>query len=106
MAHAALIFGIRQADQQMGWGWYVREGIFYVSGALIYVVRLSLQMKSADKADLGKAKIPERWYSGRFDLWGSSHQIFHVCVLFGAACHLTGALKAFRYNHDTTTMRC
>jgi adiponectin receptor len=40
MTHAAMQFGIAQASLQMGWNWNVGEGIFYGSGALIYVVRL------------------------------------------------------------------
>lgn len=30
------------------------------------------------------ARIPESWAPGRFDYFGSSHQIFHVFVLLGA----------------------
>lgn len=43
--------------------------------------------------------MPERLRPGRFDIWGSSHQIFHVLVLMAAATHLTGLLKAFDYRH-------
>ena len=29
-------------------------------------------------------KMPEKWSNtGRFDFLGASHQIFHLCVLFG-----------------------
>ena len=38
MTHAALRFGIPQARRQMGWAWYVGEGICYVGGAVIYAV--------------------------------------------------------------------
>jgi adiponectin receptor len=30
------------------------------------------------------ARIPERWYPKRFDIWGNSHQIVHVLVVLGA----------------------
>jgi predicted membrane channel-forming protein YqfA (hemolysin III family) len=43
MTHAALQFGIPQARRQMGWAWYVGEGIFYVSGAAIYAVSIMCQ---------------------------------------------------------------
>ncbi|KAH7021004.1 hemolysin-III related-domain-containing protein [Microdochium trichocladiopsis] len=89
MTHAAQRFGVHQAGLQMGWDWYVGEGIFYVLGAIIYV-----------------NKVPEKWKPGYFDIWGSSHQIFHACVLIGAWCHLNGVVKAFKYNHDPQTMRC
>lgn len=53
-----------------------------------------------------QTKVPERFAPGRFDVWGSSHQIFHICVLLGAASHLAGAIKGFDYNHDPITRRC
>lgn len=37
---------------------------------------------------------------GKFDIWGSSHQIFHVLVVCAAAAHLMGLLKAFDYEHN------
>ncbi|TVY78554.1 ADIPOR-like receptor SPBC12C2.09c [Lachnellula suecica] len=89
MTHAALQFGIAQARRQMGWDWYVGEAIFYLLGALIYSI-----------------KIPERWNPGLFDIWGSSHQIFHVCVVLGIACHLIGAVNAVAYNNSPETKRC
>lgn len=47
-----------------------------------------------------QARIPERWRPGAFDIWGSSHQIFHVLVVLAAATHLVGLLKAFDYEHS------
>ena len=44
--------------------------------------------------------MPERWHPGRFDIWGSSHQIFHVLVVLAAATHLVGLLKAFDHEHS------
>ena len=42
MTHAALTFGIDQANRQMGWYWYIREAMWYVGGAVIYMVCLAL----------------------------------------------------------------
>jgi adiponectin receptor len=36
MTYAATEFGIRQAHQQMGWGWFILEAVFCISGALVY----------------------------------------------------------------------
>jgi len=47
-----------------------------------------------------KARVPERWRPGAFDIWGSSHQIFHVLVVMAAAAHLIGLLKAFDNEHS------
>ncbi|XP_078520798.1 adiponectin receptor protein 2-like [Lissotriton helveticus] len=34
------------------------------------------------------ARIPERFFPGKFDIWFHSHQIFHVLVVAGAMIHL------------------
>lgn len=43
--------------------------------------------------------MPERWRPGTFDIFGSSHQIFHVLVLLAAASHFVGLLNAFDHEH-------
>jgi len=63
--------------------WVVLQGALYIIGAVIYA-----------------ARVPERLKPGRFDIWGSSHQIFHVLVLLAAASHLVGLIKAFDYEHS------
>lgn len=42
----------------------------YLTGAGLYVLR-----------------IPERFFPGKFDIWASSHQLFHVCVVSAALVH-------------------
>jgi adiponectin receptor len=54
-------------------------GATYIGGALIFVFR-----------------IPERYFPKKFDCIGSSHQIFHVCVVAGCAIHFNDAMKLFR----------
>ncbi|GMN34900.1 hypothetical protein TIFTF001_004970 [Ficus carica] len=48
----------------------VLMGVFYGLGALVYA-----------------ARIPERWWPGKFDIAGHSHQLFHVLVVAGAYTH-------------------
>ena len=45
--------------------------------------------------------VPEKWKPGRFDLWFSSHNLFHVLVLMGAVVHYRAALVllAWRDHH-------
>ena len=38
-------------------------------------------------AGLYAARIPERFFPGKFDIWASSHQLFHICVLIAAYIH-------------------
>ncbi len=59
--------------------WYF-GGISYVIGALMYINR-----------------IPEKFKPGKFDFFGSSHQIFHVFVVFGVVFHYIGCLDAYYY---------
>ena len=67
----------------MGLFYLVLQGVLYIFGAAIYACR-----------------IPERFAPGRFDLFGSSHQIFHGFVLAAALTHLFGLYKAYEYWHE------
>jgi len=89
MTHAVQKWGRAQVDAQMGWDLLFLEGLCYITGALIYATR-----------------IPERWRPGAFDIWGSSHQIFHLFALFGAILHMHAIIRAFDYNHNPATRRC
>ncbi|KAK3072297.1 hypothetical protein LTR53_007073 [Teratosphaeriaceae sp. CCFEE 6253] len=81
--HGLQMYGAAQLEKQMGLSWVVSQGVLYIVGAAVYASR-----------------VPERWRPGAFDLYGSSHQIFHVLVLLAAAAHLMGLLKAFDYEHS------
>lgn len=66
----------------MSLSWLLAHGAMYVFGAFLYA-----------------ARWPERSYPKRFDIWGSSHQIFHLFVVMAAATHLYGMGRAFDYHH-------
>jgi len=40
MTHAAQTFGIEQSHKQMGWWYFICEGLSYITGAIIYAVSL------------------------------------------------------------------
>jgi adiponectin receptor len=67
----------------MGLFYLVLQGVLYILGAAIYACR-----------------IPERFAPGKFDLFGSSHQIFHGFVIAAALTHLIGLYKAYEYWHE------
>lgn len=50
--------------------WLAWEGVFYLSGAVLYMFR-----------------FPERIMPGRVNLVGASHQLFHIAVCLGAWAH-------------------
>ncbi|KAG9231125.1 hemolysin-III related-domain-containing protein [Amylocarpus encephaloides] len=89
MTHALKAFGREQVAKQMGWNWLVAEACLYVTGAMIYACR-----------------FPECIKPGAFDIWGNSHQVFHIFAVLGALIHLVGMIQAFDYNHNPATRRC
>ncbi|KAI5287523.1 hypothetical protein KEM54_005925 [Ascosphaera aggregata] len=87
--HGLAKFGIGQMQTQVGLFWLVLQGFLYILGAYLYAIR-----------------VPEKWYPGRFDLLGSSHQIFHFLVVLAAMSHLKGLFQAFDYRHSGMASSC
>ncbi|KAH8695326.1 putative hemolysin-III channel protein Izh2 [Talaromyces proteolyticus] len=81
--HGLWLYDIEQMTYQIGLDWLLLQGFLYILGATIYA-----------------ARVPERLWPGKFDILGSSHQIFHVLVVCAAVVHLTGLLRAFDYRHS------
>jgi len=84
--------------------WYLLELIFYGTGVSLYAVCLyahrvfhSLRDKKSDEHL--QLRVPERLAPGRFDIWGSSHQIFHVAILCAMYTHVTALLQGFTTCH-------
>ncbi|KAL7946831.1 mPR-typeG-protein-coupled receptor [Trichoderma barbatum] len=82
LIHGVKMFGFSQMMKQSGMPYYLIEGGFLMLGALIYVT-----------------KFPESRYPGQFDIYGSSHQLFHILVVFATVTQLIGILDAFDYNY-------
>lgn len=89
VAHGLWVFGYLQMKKQIGFFWLLLQGLLYILGAGIYA-----------------ARVPERWLPGRFDILGSSHQVFHVLVVLAASAHLTGLLQAYDYRHSGSAPSC
>ncbi|KAI5306281.1 hypothetical protein KEM56_001585 [Ascosphaera pollenicola] len=87
--HGLLMFGVAQMKLQIGLYWLLLQGFLYILGAYLYAIR-----------------VPEKWYPGRFDLLGSSHQIFHVLVVLAAMSHLAGLFQAFDHRHNGKAASC
>jgi adiponectin receptor len=80
--HSIKLYGLSHMRTSIGLDWIVLQGVLYIAGAGLYASR-----------------FPERMHPGRFDIWGSSHQIFHVLVVLAASSHLVGLVTAFDYEH-------
>ncbi|KAL1958276.1 hypothetical protein VTO42DRAFT_4784 [Malbranchea cinnamomea] len=89
VGHGLFSLGLEQMQRQIGLSWLVLQGFLYILGAVIYAVR-----------------VPERIWPGKFDILGSSHQIFHILVVLAAGAHLKGLLRAFDYRHSGLAPSC
>jgi adiponectin receptor len=72
--------GWKEACLQIGAQWFLAEALCLVLGVCIFVGRL-----------------PERLSPGSFDIWGHSHQLFHICAFAGTACHLMSLITGYSY---------
>ncbi|KAN0060360.1 hypothetical protein ACQY0O_007689 [Thecaphora frezii] len=80
--HVINVYGYETITQTMGLRFLLTSGALYVVGAVLYMLR-----------------IPERFAPGRFDLVGSSHQIFHCLILLAAAAHYVSLRRAYAFWH-------
>ncbi|KAK3943284.1 hemolysin-III related-domain-containing protein [Diplogelasinospora grovesii] len=87
--HGLTIYGYGTLNDRMGLSWVILQGGLYIFGAFLYA-----------------ARWPERQFPGTFDIWGSSHQIFHIFVLLAAASHLYGMARAFDFHHSVFGGMC
>lgn len=78
--HYVITDGFWHAINKAALGWLVLMAFLYIFGAVIYA-----------------ARIPERLFPGKFDIWFQSHQIFHMFVLAGAFVHYHGISEIANY---------
>uniref|UniRef100_A0AAY4BAI5 Adiponectin receptor 1a n=2 Tax=Denticeps clupeoides TaxID=299321 RepID=A0AAY4BAI5_9TELE len=80
--HFTIAEGFVKATTVGQMGWFFLMGAMYITGAGLYA-----------------ARIPERFFPGKCDIWFQSHQIFHVLVVAAAFIHFYGIsnLQEFRY---------
>jgi adiponectin receptor len=74
------MFGSHKAFTVGGMEWFLLTASLYLIGAALYA-----------------ARIPERIFPGKFDIWFQSHQIFHVFVVAAAYAHYHGICKLASY---------
>lgn len=87
MLRGLSLYGYQHMRNAAGLNFVVAQGAMYILGAGIYA-----------------ARVPEKWYPQRFDIWGSSHQIFHVLVVMAAVTHLYGLFGAFAFEQERRSM--
>lgn len=87
--HGLTLYGYAAMCDTMSLWWLIAHGVMYLVGAGLYA-----------------ARVPERWAPGRFDIWGSSHQVFHVLVLAAAGTHFWGLVRAFQVSRGGAVEGC
>lgn len=94
---AVKLYGYSAAVERSCAGWLVLEGISYISGAVLYAMRVPERFTHVDEDETSLLDKP---LSGKFDIFGHSHQIFHVMVLVGAFCHWMSLVGCYHYLHE------
>ncbi|UPK98268.1 hypothetical protein LCI18_009203 [Fusarium solani-melongenae] len=82
LLHGVRRYGLDFMLHYAGMKWYLLELTFYGTGVLLYGFR-----------------IPERLAPGKFDIWGSSHQFFHIAILCAMYMHVVALLQGFETAH-------
>uniref|UniRef100_K3XC53 Adiponectin receptor protein n=1 Tax=Globisporangium ultimum (strain ATCC 200006 / CBS 805.95 / DAOM BR144) TaxID=431595 RepID=K3XC53_GLOUD len=84
VSHLVYHFGLFDPHVTVMIGPLLLMGLLYTLGAIIYAT-----------------KFPERFYPGRFDVWFSSHQLWHICVVAAALVHFANALQQYEWRWNT-----
>ncbi|KAH0491860.1 hypothetical protein TgHK011_003263 [Trichoderma gracile] len=87
VVHGLLVHGWAVQKAHMSLNWMAWMATSNIVGAAIYA-----------------ARVPERWFPYTFDIFGASHQIFHVAVMVAAVIHFCGLLQAFTIIRSNTAV--
>ncbi|CAF2405481.1 unnamed protein product [Rotaria sp. Silwood2] len=75
--HACILHGLSRMFE-MGFLYLCIMAVTYIAGGIVYAIR-----------------IPERYFPGRFDIVGQSHQILHISVIVAVYLHFYGICCLF-----------
>lgn len=109
IAHGVLVHGLGEEWERVGLGWVLWTVVCDGAGVVVYALKVSLhnplllsvllsRMSSVANAVL--EKFPERWFPRRFDLFGASHQLMHIFVVFAALTYTCAVISAFDHRYE------
>ncbi|KAI1103500.1 hemolysin-III channel protein-like protein Izh2 [Jackrogersella minutella] len=78
-----LKYGFEEQSRRVGLVWIGATAVFNGTGVIVYAM-----------------KFPEKWYPRAFDLFGASHQVMHIMVVFAALAYTKAMLQAFDFHHQ------
>ncbi|VUC29738.1 unnamed protein product [Clonostachys rosea] len=84
--HATYIYPFAQLNQRAGVGYYAAEGLTLILGTVFYATH-----------------FPESWVPEKFDIWGASHQIFHLLVVISAVIHTWSLLSVYAWIYKNSS---
>ncbi|KAG7660728.1 uncharacterized protein J8A68_005690 [[Candida] subhashii] len=93
------LFDYDTVVQRSGLYWLILEGVFYITGAVLYACRFPERLVHIDQHLLELLQNP---LPGKFDIFGHSHQIFHIFVVIAAFCHWKALVQCYHYLHQHT----
>ncbi|EGW35079.1 uncharacterized protein SPAPADRAFT_48129 [Spathaspora passalidarum NRRL Y-27907] len=89
------MWGFQHTKERSGMIYLILEGVFYIFGAVLYAGRFPERLTGIDKEEFLKNPTP-----GMFDIFGHSHQIFHVFVVIAAFCHWKALVQCYHFMHQ------
>ncbi|KAK6454043.1 hemolysin-III related-domain-containing protein [Scheffersomyces xylosifermentans] len=98
---AIQLFGLKLAFERASINWLLLEAAFYIGGAVLYAMRIPERFthKEVDESEEGHSLLTNPT-AGTFDIFGHSHQIFHVMVVIAAFCHWSALVGCYHYLHQ------
>ncbi|EGV63254.1 hypothetical protein CANTEDRAFT_106689 [Yamadazyma tenuis ATCC 10573] len=90
-------YGLEVTKRKAGLNWLIWEGVLYISGAVLYAMRVPERFSHVEQ---DQASLLNNPMVGKFDIWGHSHQIFHVLVVIAAFCHWKGLVQCYHTMHQ------
>lgn len=110
IAHGALRYGLGDMAARTGLGWVGATVMWNGLGVGVYAMKVSRSHPAerpprrlgADDVS-SVLQFPERWCPRRFDLFGASHQLMHICVVVAALTYTCAVVQMFDYHHNQET---
>ncbi|QFZ25441.1 putative ADIPOR-like receptor [Clavispora lusitaniae] len=96
------MFGWKDAIGRSAADWCCAEGVFYILGACLYALRVPERFFHIEHPEGEEETLLDKMKPGKFDLFGHSHQIFHVMVVVAAYCHWKALVACYHYLHTRT----
>ncbi|CCD47811.1 similar to adiponectin receptor-1 [Botrytis cinerea T4] len=104
IVHSIILYGVALQYKRLSLGWIAGMAGLNFLGALAYSLRKRRETETNERTNT--QQIPEKYFPGRFDIYGNSHQILHCMVVLAALAHFAGLVQSFDYLHSGGGEEC